>query len=258
MMLQKVLKSGLMFAAVVWLAGCSSAAFPEVIEDDSMIASESGGKVIKEGDSLRSDEQNAAYEDMPDEDDVFADVMPAKDKKEAKANEDDKSQEADKDVAAKDEPIKPLVETKPVEQKPMPSQNAANVLESQMGEPEFEPSVTYRLETIYFDNGSAYVSPEYNAKLREAANLVKNNNARIRVLGYASSRTRNTDIVTHKMANFKISAERAENVAAALRRAGVPAKNIATEALSDTAPAYLEVMPEGERLNRRAEIYVSY
>ena len=91
-----------------------------------------------------------------------------------------------------------------------------------------------------------------------AANLVKNNNARIRVLGYASSRTRNTDIVTHKMANFKISSERAENVAAALRRAGVPARNITVEALSDTAPAYLEVMPEGERLNRRAEIYVSY
>lgn len=60
------------------------------------------------------------------------------------------------------------------------------------------------------------------------------------------------------MANFKISSERAENVAAALRRAGVPARNITVEALSDTAPAYLEVMPEGERLNRRAEIYVSY
>ncbi len=254
MMLQKVLKNVLMLSAVAWLSGCSSAVFPEVIEDDSMIASESGGKVIKEGDSLRSDEQNAAYEDMPDEDDVFADVMPAKDKKEAKANEDAKSQEADKDVAAKDEPIKPLVETAKNEQ----SQKADNVVETKNEETAFEPSVTYRLETIYFDNGSAYVSPEYNAKIREAAGLVKNNNARIRVLGYASSRTRNTDIVTHKMANFKISAERAENVAAALRRAGVPAQNITTEALSDTAPAYLEVMPEGERLNRRAEIYVSY
>ena len=175
MMLQKVLKNVLMLSAVAWLSGCSSAVFPEVIEDDSMIASESGGKVIKEGDSLRSDEQNAAYEDMPDEDDVFADVMPAKDKKEAKANEDDKSQEADKDVAAKDEPIKPLVETAKNEQ----SQKADNVVEAKNEETAFEPSVTYRLETIYFDNGSAYVSPEYNAKIREAAGLVKNNNARI-------------------------------------------------------------------------------
>ena len=67
MMLQKVLKSGLMFAAVVWLAGCSSAAFPEVIEDDSMAAAESGNTVLKEGNSLSSDADNAAYEDMPDE-----------------------------------------------------------------------------------------------------------------------------------------------------------------------------------------------
>ena len=269
MTLQNVLKNVFMFSACAWLSACSSAVFPEVIEDDSMVMSESesGEKVIKEGKALGSDEKNAAYEDMPSEDDVFADVVPAKDKDKTANVENKQSSKDEKKVATKDdekkvvaekEPIKPLVETKPVEQKPMPSQNAANVLESQMGEPEFEPSVTYRLETIYFDNGSAYVSPEYNAKLREAANLVKNNNARIRVLGYASSRTRNTDIVTHKMANFKISAERAENVAAALRRAGVPAKNIATEALSDTAPAYLEVMPEGERLNRRAEIYVSY
>ena len=240
MTLQNVLKNVFMFSACAWLSACSSAVFPEVIEDDSMVMSESesGEKVIKEGKALGSDEKNAAYEDMPSEDDVFADVVPAKDKDKTANAENKQSSKDEKKVATKDdekkvvaekEPIKPLVETKPVEQKPMPSQNAANVLESQMGEPEFEPSVTYRLETIYFDNGSAYVSPEYNAKLREAANLVKNNNARI-----------------------------AENVAAALRRAGVPAKNIATEALSDTAPAYLEVMPEGERLNRRAEIYVSY
>ena len=257
MMLQNFLKSMLMFSAVLWLTACSSAVFPEVIEDDSMAAAESGNKIIKEGNSLGSDADNAAYEDMPDEDDVFADVVPAKEKSKIAKDDDAKSQKKVADADAKEE-VKPLVENKPVAQNPSQPQNVANVLETQMGEPEFEPSVTYRLETIYFDNGSAYVSPEYNAKIREAASLVKNNNARIRVLGYASSRTRNTDIVTHKMANFKISAERAENVAAALRRAGVPAKNITTEALSDTAPAYLEVMPEGERLNRRAEIYVSY
>ena len=30
------------------------------------------------------------------------------------------------------------------------------------------------------------------------------------------------------------------------------------EAMSDSAPAYLEVMPEGERLNRRVEVFISY
>ncbi len=66
------------------------------------------------------------------------------------------------------------------------------------------------------------------------------------------------DAATHKLANFKVSSERAQNVAAALKKAGVPASKIVVEALSDTAPAYQEVMPEGERLNRRAEVYISY
>jgi outer membrane protein OmpA-like peptidoglycan-associated protein len=47
-------------------------------------------------------------------------------------------------------------------------------------------------------------------------------------------------------------------VAAALRRAGMPANKILVEAMSDNRPAYLEVMPEGERLNRRTEVYISY
>ena len=52
--------------------------------------------------------------------------------------------------------------------------------------------------------------------------------------------------------------KRAESVAAALIKAGAPKKSVAVEALSDSMPLYQEVMPEGERLNRRAEIYVSY
>ena len=75
---------------------------------------------------------------------------------------------------------------------------------------------------------------------------------------FASSRTRNTDAVSHKLANFKVSMDRAQNVAQALRKAGLAAEYIEVEALSDTAPVYLEVMPEGERLNRRAEIYITY
>lgn len=78
------------------------------------------------------------------------------------------------------------------------------------------------------------------------------------VMGFASSRTRNTDMASHKMANFKVSLARAEAVAAALRRAGMPANKILVEAMSDNRPAYLEVMPEGERLNRRTEVYISY
>ena len=97
-----------------------------------------------------------------------------------------------------------------------------------------------------------------NSKIRQIVKEAKKNNAYVRVMGYASSRTRNTDMASHKMANFKVSQARAEAVAAALRRAGMPSNKILVEAMSDNRPAYLEVMPEGERLNRRAEVYISY
>ena len=120
------------------------------------------------------------------------------------------------------------------------------------------PSVTYQIANILFTNGSSAVDVSYNAEIKKIATLAKKHDATIRVLGYASSRTKDTDIISHKVANFKVSLKRAESVAAALRRAGVKQENITIEALSDSRPLYSESMPEGERLNRRAEIYISY
>lgn len=64
-----------------FVGGVFDRGFPEVIEDDSISVSESDRKVIKEGEGLGSDEKNAAYEEMPDEDDVFADVVPVTEKR---------------------------------------------------------------------------------------------------------------------------------------------------------------------------------
>ncbi len=121
-----------------------------------------------------------------------------------------------------------------------------------------EPSVAYQAATILFADGSAVIAPEYDSEIRYIARLAKRKNAHITVYGFSSSRTRNTDMATHKMINFQTSLKRAESVAAALIRAGVLQKSVAVEALSDSQPLYREIMPEGERLNRRAEIYISY
>lgn len=121
-----------------------------------------------------------------------------------------------------------------------------------------EASVAYQAATVLFANGSAEVSAQYQAEINKIAKLAKSKNAHITVYGFASSRTRNTDMMSHKLANFKISEQRAENVAVALVRAGAPKSAVAVEALSDNMPQYQEVMPEGEKLNRRAEIYISY
>ena len=120
------------------------------------------------------------------------------------------------------------------------------------------PTVNYQIANILFADGGADIDAKYNSKIAEIAALAKKHNALITVYGFASSRTKDTDVQTHKNINFKVSLQRAQSVAAALRRAGVKKENIIIEALSDSYPLYSEVMPEGERLNRRAEVYISY
>lgn len=237
-------------SAVLFLNACANAVFPE-IEDEEEITVGEGGRVVrtlpKEGNSLKADEANRAYEGEEESE------TPANDSVEQII-------EKDESVAA--------VETKPVlsEEKTAPKQESgktakaaeASVSDMSILTESSAPSVSYRLDTFYFADGSSVLDSEYNGNIRKIVKEAKANNATVTVYGYASSRTRNTDVVSHKMANFRVSLARAESVAAALRRAGLPASRITVEALSDTAPAYLEVMPEGERLNRRAEVYISY
>ncbi len=120
------------------------------------------------------------------------------------------------------------------------------------------PSINYQIAMINFNDGSSIVDSKYNQKIKQIAKLVKEKNAKLEVLGFSSSRTKDTDIVTHKMINFNLSLKRAQSVVNALTKAGVAANSITMEALSDTMPLYQEVMPTGERLNRRVEVYISY
>ncbi len=216
-------------AAVLMLSACASAVFPDFDDNEDDFEVREGGRVVRalpeESSSLKADTQNAAYEG-------------------------EEKTTVEKAAAA---------ETKPVVKEDLKPEKPETPVAVEEKNPEpAGPSVSYLVDTIYFDNGSAAVDAKYNANLRKIVKMVKQNNAGVIVYGHASSRTRDTDPVSHKMANFKASAERAQNVAAALKRAGVPASKITVEALSDSQPAYLEVMPEGERLNRRAEIYISY
>lgn len=239
MLLQKGFRFGVC-GAVLLLAGCASTVFPD-FEDDKEIIIHEGGRVevqdVKEDGVLVADKNNAAYEENKQSDEM---------------------KEVEKVTSAK------VIEVK-AEDIDNPDDNVKVVEESakpedMAKEPEQPkgPSMHYLASTVYFENGGAVVAGSYNAALRKIARLVKENDGFVTVYGFASSRTRDTDPASHKLANFKISAERAENTAKALRRAGVPADKISIQALSDTMPMYQEVMPEGERLNRRAEIYLTY
>ena len=237
---KNIFNLGSVCLSVLLLNACASAVFPDFDEDEDEVVIAEGGRVErelpKEGNSLKADDKNVAYED--DEEVV---------------------DEVEKVAAAKTESV--VAEDMPQETE----ENNAVVAEKTEKTPvvteeddDKTPTISYRLETIYFANGSAVVDAQYRAALRKVVQTAKQNDATVIVYGYASSRTRNTDPATHKLANFKVSLERAQNVAAELKRLGMTASKIVVEALSDTAPAYQEVMPEGERLNRRAEIYISY
>ena len=67
---------------------------------------------------------------------------------------------------------------------------------------------------------------------------------------------RNLPPVKHKMANFQISAARADKVYGELVRLGVKKGNIVIAAVSDQEPLFYEFMPSGEAGNRRTEVYL--
>ncbi len=118
-----------------------------------------------------------------------------------------------------------------------------------------------KVATIVFDNGSARLDKRDRGILRDVRRVFdqyRNKGGKVRVIGHASSRTRNMDPVKHKMVNYRVSADRADIVARELIRMGVPEQDIYVGASSDSDPLYFEFMPSGEAGNRRAEIFIDY
>jgi outer membrane protein OmpA-like peptidoglycan-associated protein len=121
------------------------------------------------------------------------------------------------------------------------------------------PRGSQQLATIQFANGSAKLSERDRSILRQVASQYRQRGASsVRVVGHASSRTQAEDLERHRLANARVSAERAEAVARELVRMGVPAQAIYAGAVADANPKYHEFMPSGEAGNRRAEIFIDF
>lgn len=117
--------------------------------------------------------------------------------------------------------------------------------------------VSYLAASIPFGHGSTHLSASDLATLKAVAREFKKAGGAVTVVGHASSRTGDMSALDHKIANFDVSVRRAEAVARALRKAGVPARAIFVGAVSDNEPVYREVMPEGEAYNRRTEVFLN-
>lgn len=112
---------------------------------------------------------------------------------------------------------------------------------------------------VHFANGSSKLGRKAKKELRTAAEAYKTNRRGvIRVVGHASHFTKNMNLARHRMINFRVSLDRANEVARELMRQGVDASAVRVEALSDADPIYYEHMPEGQSHNRRAEIFLEF
>jgi outer membrane protein OmpA-like peptidoglycan-associated protein len=118
--------------------------------------------------------------------------------------------------------------------------------------------ISAQVASIEFGNNSAVLSKKARAELRKVARMHKELGGRVRVIGHASSRTKDLDVAQHLLVNYQISVKRANAVAQALAKYGVKPINMDVSARSDTEPIYYEVMPRGEAHNRRTEIYLDY
>lgn len=113
-----------------------------------------------------------------------------------------------------------------------------------------------KVGTVLFGSGSSRISRDGTRTIRKAYQAYKSRGGVLRVVGHASSRTKNLDPMRHLIANFRISIDRANRVARTLIRLGAKPEAVFIDAMSDTDPVFFEVMPAGEAANRRVEIHL--
>ncbi|HET7084511.1 MAG TPA: OmpA family protein [Rhizomicrobium sp.] len=113
-------------------------------------------------------------------------------------------------------------------------------------------------EIIYFPGDTTNLPKAAQVKVREAAAAFRasGGGGSIKVVGHSSSRTADMPVERHLEVIFQKSQARANAVAQALIKAGVPADRVQIEAVGDSQPIFYESMPKGEAGNRRAEIFV--
>ena len=114
-----------------------------------------------------------------------------------------------------------------------------------------------RVATIHFANNSSILDSRDRSILGAVIQLQRERGGRVVVVGHASSRTKDMDYIQHQMVNFEISMKRAGAIGSALKGMGLPGEALEVQAVSDTKPIFLEVMPSGEAGNRRVEIYLA-
>ncbi len=117
-------------------------------------------------------------------------------------------------------------------------------------------SGSQKAASLLFANGSSQLSAKSRRELRRVADLHRQRGGTVRVVGHASSRTKDMEPLNHQIVNFRISMDRAGAVTRELIRLGVRRDRIRIGAKSDHDPVYYEFMPAGEAGNRRTDVFI--
>tara|TARA_A100001015_G_C15040012_1_gene739005 strand:- start:2781 stop:3629 length:849 start_codon:yes stop_codon:yes gene_type:complete len=136
--------------------------------------------------------------------------------------------------------------------------NLEEIEKSDKKELKLKNKIQFKIATINFRSGSSTINSKGHKKIKKVLRLALAKNAKIKIVGHASTRTKDMDIISHKLLNFKISDERAHSVAAVFIKNNFPLERLITEAVSDSKPLFHEVMPAGTYANQRTEIYLIY
>ncbi len=112
------------------------------------------------------------------------------------------------------------------------------------------------LEIIFFEQGSNRINPEDTQKLTRIAQSQLAEGGKLKIVGHASSRTRELSASEYMIANLKASQQRAAAVAEALIELGVSGDDLILESVSDSFPLSRGGRPSDEARNRRAEIFL--
>ena len=124
---------------------------------------------------------------------------------------------------------------------------------------DLDEQIQYRVATINFSSGSSSVNNAGLKKIKKIAKIAKERNAKIKVIGHASERTKDMPIAEHKLVNFIISDKRANSVAEIfIKKYNFPSDKLITQGVSDSKPLFKEIMPAGTTANQGTEIFLIY
>ncbi len=118
------------------------------------------------------------------------------------------------------------------------------------------PTAGQPVAIIFFADDSAGLSDRDQSVLHDVYLLQQQQGGRLRIVGHASLHTATLDPARHDQVNLRMSTARANSVARALVRMGVPQGTVGIAAEGSRAPVFYEFMPTGEAANRRVEIYL--